>query len=52
MWNVWDVQCSGYGMFQILNFRYVKCLGFEMFLIGIFGRKNVHYTGFLGCGML
>ena len=43
---VWDVGCSGCGMFGMWDVRDVGCLG-----CGIFGTWDVRDVGCLGCGM-
>ena len=43
MWDVWDVGCSGCGMFKMWDVQDVRCSGCEMF--GMWDVRDV------GCGM-
>ena len=63
MWDVWDVRCSGCGMFGMWDVQDVGCLGCGMFGVwdvgdvgcsecGMFGMWDVRNVGCSGCGML
>ena len=45
-WDVWEVGCSGCGMFGMCDVQDVECSGG-----GMFGRGDVQEVGCSGCGM-
>ena len=51
MWDVWDVGCSGCGMFRMWDVRYVGCLGVGCSGCEMFGMWDVQDVGCSGCEM-